>query len=169
MAAKAQISIEEYLRTSYPEMDREFVDGEVIEKAMPPKSHSMVQARLVEVFYELRKKAPLFALPELRTRTEATRYRIPDVSVYAGQIPEEEVPDTPPYVCIEILSPDDRMQQVLAKLKEYRAWGVAHIWVINPADQSLHEYGSDGLREEPVLRMPEYGLQVTGEELFPRA
>jgi Uma2 family endonuclease len=168
MSSKALISMEEYLRTSYPEMGCEFVDGEVIEKARPPKRHSMVQTRLVEVSYELRKQAPLFALPELRTRTDVPRFRIPDVSVYAGQIPHEEVPDTPPYVCIEILSPDDRMQQVLAKLKEYRAWGVAHIWVINPADRSLHEYGSDGLREEAVLRLPEYGLQVRGEELFPK-
>jgi Uma2 family endonuclease len=169
MAAKAQISIEEYLRTSYPEMDREFVDGEVIEKAMPPLDHARVQKLLLKAFLRWEAAPGLFAFPELRLRVSETKCLIPDVAVFAGKEPVDQVPDTPPYVAVEVLSPDDRMQHVYAKLKEYRAWGVAHIWVINPADQSLHEYGSDGLREEPVLRMPEYGLQVTGEELFPRA
>lgn len=165
---KALIGIEEYLRTSYPEIDCEYVDGEIFEKPMPPKSHSRVQARLIILFHEFRKAAPFSALPELRSRTDETRVRIPDVAVYIGE-PEEEVPSTPPYVAVEILSPDDKAQYLMAKLKEYRAWGAAHIWVINPADQSLSIFGSDGLREVPVLPLPEYNLQVTHEDLFPQA
>ena len=36
MAAKALIPVEEYLRTSYEDLDREYVDGEVVERPMPP-------------------------------------------------------------------------------------------------------------------------------------
>jgi len=169
MAGKALISMEEYLRTSYPEMDCEFVDGELIEKAMPPLDHARVQKLLLRAFMRWEAAPGLFAFPELRLRVSETKCLIPDVAVFAEAEPVEQVPNVPPYGVVEILSPDDRMQHVYVKLKEYRAWGVAHIWVINPADRSLHEYGSDGLREEVVLRMPEYGLQVTGEELFPQA
>jgi hypothetical protein len=36
------------------------------------------------------------------------------------------VPDTPPLIAIEILSPDDLLTEVREKLEEYRAWGVPH-------------------------------------------
>jgi Uma2 family endonuclease len=37
------------------------------------------------------------------------------------------VPDTPPLIVVEILSPDDRLTEVREKLEEYRAWGVPHV------------------------------------------
>jgi Uma2 family endonuclease len=92
--------------------------------------------------------------------------RIPDVAIYAGPEPEEEVPTLPPYIAVEILSPDDRVSYLMIKLAEYRGWGVAHIWVIDPMRQVLMEYGSDGLREVHGYLLPEYGLQVTYGEIF---
>jgi Uma2 family endonuclease len=128
-----------------------------------------VQKRLLLLFDRWESNHRLFALPELRNRTGETRCRIPDVAVYAGSEPREEVPTTPPLVAIEILSPDDRMQYLMEKLREYRAWGVAHIWVIDPAAKTLCEYGSDGLREVAALRLPEYGLAVGLGDLFPES
>ena len=47
--------VEEYLRTVY-EPDAEFVDGAIVERNPGENPHSMVQVRLVEIFYELKKK-----------------------------------------------------------------------------------------------------------------
>ena len=45
---------------------------------------------------------------EQRTRTQQfqPRYRIPDVCLTVGE-PEEDVFIDPPFLCVEILSPDD--------------------------------------------------------------
>lgn len=166
METKALISMEEYLRTSYPEMDCEYVDGEVIEKPMPPKSHSRIQAQLVLLFFSLRSHAAFTTWPEMRSRTGETRCRIPDIAVYVGE-PEGEVPAEAPYVAVEILSPDDKMTYLMEKLREYRAWGVAHIWVIDPSDKSLAEFASDGLRYVAAYGLPEYGLTVEHSDIFP--
>jgi Uma2 family endonuclease len=48
------------------------------------------------------------------------------------------VPDTPPLVAIEILSPDDRLIEVRQKLEEYQAWGVPHIWLIDPRSHRFY-------------------------------
>ena len=81
----------------------------MVVKPAPTKSHSKVQRRLIEISYELNKCCPFHAFPELRGRTTETRARIPDVAIYAGPEPEEEVPSLPPYIAVEILSPDDRV------------------------------------------------------------
>ena len=49
----------------------------------------------------------LESLTELRIRIESRKIRIPDVVVTELLIPDEEVFSTPPYLCIEIMSPDD--------------------------------------------------------------
>jgi Uma2 family endonuclease len=103
----------------------------------------------------------------LRLRLGASNYRIPDVTVFLGGPPSEPVPSTPPYTVIEIVSPDDRYTALLEKLEEYRAWGVPHIWLIDPQTRKLAELGSDGLRFVHSLRMPEQGAEIAYAEIFP--
>jgi Uma2 family endonuclease len=47
-------------------------------------------------------------------------------------IPDEEVFTSPPYLCIEIMSPDDTMASTQDRLDEYLQFGVPNIWVIDP-------------------------------------
>ena len=58
MATKPLVSAEEYLRTSFDGPDREYVDGEIVERNVGENQHSKAQGRLIEVFYELRKTKP---------------------------------------------------------------------------------------------------------------
>ncbi len=44
------MTIDEYLRTSYEGTDREYVDGEVVERSMPSLDHSEIQVRWIEIF-----------------------------------------------------------------------------------------------------------------------
>lgn len=166
MDAKTAISAEEYLRMSFDGADREFVDGDIVERAVGDKPHSILQARLIEIFYEIRKRHPLYALPELRHRLAATQYRIPDVAVFTGQPPMEDVPSSPPHVAIEIVSPDDRHTEVMQKLEEYLAWGVPNIWLIDPRLRQIAVYDSGGLREVPALKLSEFNVEISAAEIF---
>jgi Uma2 family endonuclease len=167
MATKAMVTIEEYLRTSYEGTDREYIDGEVVERSMHTKKHSAVQARLVEIFYDLRRVGlPFRSYPELRHRATERRVRIPDVAIFAGPEPEEDVPTIPPLVAVEILSSDDRMTQVLEKLREYDTFGVPHIWLIDPEKKELYVYQHGSLSAVRECSIPEYSVTITHGTIF---
>jgi Uma2 family endonuclease len=123
MGIKAALPVAEYLRTSFPDLDKEYRDGELVERSLPDYLHSKTQGFLIALFVALRKTFPVFVCPELRVQVRPGLIRISDVSVYYPNEPQERVPATPPFVAIEVLSPDDRMANVQNKLDEYRTWG----------------------------------------------
>jgi Uma2 family endonuclease len=166
MSTKSAVSLEDYLRTSFEGLDREYVDGEIVERTLPDRLHSRTQFRLAGLIWDLGKICPLHGMTELRSRVGATRIRIPDISVYAGQEPVESIPTEPPLVAIEILSADDWYSAVMQKLEEYKAWGVRHIWLVDPATRKLQVYADGTLSEVSALPIPEYNVQLTGAEIF---
>jgi Uma2 family endonuclease len=93
--------------------------------------------------------------------------RIPDLCVFL-QDPEERVPTKPPFLCIEILSPEDRMSRVEVRINDYLAMGVPYVWVLDPeTKQAFVATAADGLREVksgvlrtdgPVIEMPLVGM-----------
>ena len=102
-------------------------------------------------------------LPEVRVQVKATRFRVPDVWVVLGD-PGEEILTKPPFLCIEILSPEDRMSRMKERVNEYLAMGVPYIWVLDPQTkrtyvatqtEELHEVEDTVLRTaNPVLEVP---------------
>jgi len=157
MGAKTAISVEEYLRTSYPGLDREFREGEVLERALPDYLHSRTQVPLAALFVAVQRALDLYACAELRLQLAPGLYRIPDISVFQSR--PRTPPDSPPFIAIEILSPDDRMSEVRAKLEEYRQWGVPHVWLVDPHAKRMYTC-EDPLTEVPTLRIPELNLEV---------
>ena len=166
MATKPLVSVEEYLRTSFDGPDREYLDGEIVERNVGEKEHSRIQGRLVEIFYELRKSKPLFSYPELRLRLGPGRFRIPDVAIFAPEKPVESVPSVAPFVVIEIVSPDDRLTEIVQKLEEYHAWGAPHVWLIDPTIKKLFTYSSAGLLQARAFQLPEYGVEIPAGEIL---
>src|SRR5437764_8295390 len=105
MAVETLISLDEYLNTSY-DPDMEYVDGVLVERNVGDYLHSLVQRNLV---FALRRKYPhVKGLPELRSKTAETRYRIPDVCVLLAA-PKTRYPVDAAFLVVEILSEDDRM------------------------------------------------------------
>ncbi|HYM13404.1 MAG TPA: Uma2 family endonuclease [Bryobacterales bacterium] len=164
MATHTQVSLEEYLRASY-EPDAEYLDGEIVERNVGEYPHSNAQANLTGLFYSLRKKLPLHACTELRLRLAHARYRVADLAVFAPEAPTENVPSSPPLIIVEIVSRDDGYTQIMEKLEEYRAWGVAHVWLVDPWVRKLYVYTA-GLSEVPAFQVPEYNLELPAAEIF---
>src|SRR5512132_2416406 len=102
MSTRSAVSIDDYLHTSFEGLDREYVDGEIVERTLPDLFHSKTQARLCGLMWDLAKTYPFHGRPDLRSRVAATRLRIPDFSLYVGDEPTERIPTTPPLVAIEI-------------------------------------------------------------------
>ncbi len=159
------MSVEEYLHTSFDGADREYLDGEVVERNMGSKSHGKIQLRLGSLLQTLEQRTGVYVVVEVRQKVTATRFRIPDVAVFE-QEPAEEVPSTPPLVAIEVLSPDDRVGYIVPKLEEYRQWGVRHIWLADPEDRKLFTYGETGLHEVTELSLAEQGIVLTIQDVF---
>src|ERR1700693_5533717 len=101
--ATTQIGVEEYLDLVFddrPEPD--YVDGEVVERALPTPVHSQIQGLLILLFAPLITRFRLLLLPELRVRIEPRRFRVVDLAVYRDARPEGRYATTPAFVAIEI-------------------------------------------------------------------
>lgn len=165
MGTKAALPVAEYLRTSYPDLDKEYRDGELVERSLPDYLHSRTQGLLIILLGALRTMFPVFVCPELRLQVRPGLYRIPDVSVFYPNEPHERVPATPPFVAIEILSPDDRMSDVRNKLAEYREWGVTHVWLVDPHSKRMYTCDTE-LVEVSKLQINELGLELKPVDIF---
>jgi Uma2 family endonuclease len=132
MATTHLVSAEEYLHTSF-EHDAEYVEGRIVYRSEPKKPHSKMQAFLLLNLHGIGQPLGYRVWPEQRVRTQANpaRYRVPDLCVTFGE-PDEDVFTEPPYLCIEILSPDDVAAEVSAKADEYLTLGVLYVWVVDP-------------------------------------
>lgn len=164
MGARMGVSVEEYLHTSFPDLDREYRDGEIVERALPDYLHGKVQALLVAMFIGLRDRVPVFPCVETRMKVRTGLYLIPDVAVFYREEPEG-IPENPPLMAIEVLSTDDRWAAVREKLEEYRRWGVAHVWLVDPHSRRLYTCDA-GLNEVGKLAVPELGMEVTPAQIF---
>jgi Uma2 family endonuclease len=165
--ARSQIGVEEYLDLVFddrPEPD--YVDGGVVERALPTPVHSQIQGLLVVLFAPLITRFRLVLLPELRVRVEPSRFRVVDLAVYRDSRPEGRYATTPAYVAIEIVSPDDRHSELTERLEDYRRWGVPHVWLVDPQLRRVYEYTEAGLLQFPALRLPEFDFEISAQELF---
>jgi len=166
MATQTLVSPEEYLKSTFAGLDREYVYGEILERAKPTYLHGSVQALLCILFGTLRRNHPIFVVTEVRHTLQSNAlYRIPDVAVFANERPQGIYPDTPPLVAIEIASPEDRLNETLQKFSEYLAWSIPNIWLIDPEGKKLYIYDSTGLHPVHSLPLPQYDFTITLADL----
>jgi Uma2 family endonuclease len=160
MAVGTLVSLEEYLATSY-DPDVEYVDGVLEERNVGDYLHSLIQSNII---YALRRKYPhLKILPEFRSNTARTRYRLPDISVLLSPPATRYLLD-PAHIVIEILSDDDKMTKVLEKLAEYESKGVPHIWLVDPRLKLMSVYESGDLKHVETFRAGD--IELSAGEIF---
>ncbi len=166
MATSTQTPVEEYLRTSY-DPDREYVDGEVLDRNVGEQDHSFIQKRLLRFLMQQEEQLGICAVQEWRMRLDARHYRIPDVMIIVGPVDRERVRSKPPFVCIEILSPEDRQSRMQKKVAEYLAFGVGYVWVLDPESKEAFAYTTNGFEKvSTVLRTENPVIEIPLTEIF---
>jgi Uma2 family endonuclease len=165
MAIATGVSLEEYLHTEY-EPDCDYVDGTLEDRNVGKRRHSRTQKRLIEILSPLVVRLGLEPLPEQRLQVSATRVRIPDVCLTPLE-DDSEVPGKPPALCIEILSPDDRVGRLVNVVADYLAFGVPMIWIIDPYDRAAFVVTQQNPAMQPVdtLRWNDVVLELS--EILP--
>ena len=148
--ATTQVSLKEYLTTDY-EPGCDYVDGELEERNVGEKEHSIVQAFFIKWFAIYEEQWKLEGCPEIRIQVSPTRVRIADIAILPINVPYEAVPAQPPVAVIEVLSPEDRVSRYQQRLDDYRAMGVANIWVIDPMRRKAYDCSQRGW--QPVDRL----------------
>jgi len=165
MSTRALVPVEEYLRMSFEGPDPEYLDGELVERNLGDDSHSSTQSNLDGILHPLKKKFRIHVRPEIHMRLAPTRISVADLAIFREK-PADRIPSSPPYVVVEIVSPGDRYIEIHDKLEEYRHWGIKHIWLMDPTSQTFSVYDDAGLREVPVLVLPEYELTIQKSDVF---
>lgn len=95
--------------------------------------------------------------------------RRPDVAFVSFQrwprdrrVPESEAWDVIPDLAIEVVSPTNDFDEVLRKVSEYFAAGVALVWVVIPSRKQIYVYHS-----ETDVRVLPLADQLDGENVLP--
>ena len=167
MKAAALISVEEYLRTTY-EPDCDYVDGELVERNVGELEHSGLQTEIVYCFRSQRRAWKVHAYVAQRVQVKSTRFRVPDVCVVRAPKPTEPVFRMPPFICIEVLSKKDSLENIQSKIDDYLNFGVPYVWVINPRTRRAWVYTADAIVEakDGILRTENPAIVVPLADLF---
>jgi Uma2 family endonuclease len=156
------ISVAEYLASNF-EPDCDYVDDHIEERKVGEWSHSSLQLQVGSFLLTQYASQGIRVATETRVQVKANRLRVPDICVVIGH-PGEEVLTKPPFICIEILSPEDRISRLEARIKDYLDMGVPYVWVLDPHTKQVYAATkAEGLREvksgvlrteNPAIEMP---------------
>ena len=115
-------------------------------KPMPSLNHSYVQLRLGAEF--LVRHPNLISFSELTLQVAYDHRRTPDLSVYAEHKVDFRrdviAPDEPPLTVVEIFSPSQSPQDVMALVDEYFSFGVKTCWLVTPYLRNIAIFCADG-------------------------
>src|SRR5579884_313748 len=169
MATLAPVSLAEYLNTDY-EPDCDYVDGVLQERNVGKRRHSRTQALLsARLIYE-EKGHGFQVLIAQRVQVSPTRVRIPDICLIPAEA-REETTQTPPLLCIEILSPEDRWSRVQDRLTDYLKFGVRTVWIIDPYSNEAWIATPETVAtpvEDGKLRCAELNLKIPMADILPQ-
>jgi len=142
MAVATQVAVSTYLTTLY-HPDCDYVDGVLEERNVGEKDHSKLQMAIAAYLYARRKELGIQVFPEQRIQVTPSLFRVPDICVTVVE-PEEQVLTNPPFLCVEILSPEDRASRILKKVNDYLRIGVKFVWTIDPESHDAIVYHQQG-------------------------
>src|SRR5579863_10157232 len=168
MSTKLLMDVEEYLRTSFEGSDCDYLDGEVVERNMGELPHADVQGNLLRLLQRFRSKLGIRVVPEIRIQIHSRRFRVADLALWRGDDIGTKIPTRPPFLVVEILSPEDRTVRMLPKIQEYLSIGVEYVWLIDPEEKAALRYS----RKHPegavvtMLRTENPDIEIPLESAF---
>ena len=167
MATTLQVAMADYMTTSY-RPDREYIDGEVVERNMGKYEHGRLQGLLFLLLtLEYEESLRVQAVPEWRVQVSPTRVRIPDLVIVPGG-PQPPVLVEPPLLVVEILSPGDTYSDMQRRSSDYLRMGVKTIWIIDPETRTGRQCVGDTWAAADILEVPGTPIRVELGALFRR-
>jgi Uma2 family endonuclease len=163
MATGTLASVNEYLSTSY-RPDREYLDGVILERNMGEFDHSNLQIAIASYLYTRRKELGITVVPEQRVQVSPTRFRVPDVCVTLAE--PEQIFTKPPFICIEILSPEDRLSAMQERVSDYLKMGVPYVWILDPKTRLAYRCTAEGMHHVSELRTENPTIVLPLADLF---
>src|SRR5437667_12329148 len=139
-------------RMSIPDKQVELVRGQLVVREPPGTWHGAVAANLTCHLGDFVRRHGLglvFAQDTgFKIASDPDTVRAPDVAFVArdrtGLIQARGYAELAPDLLAEILSPDDRPADVLAKVADWLAAGTRRVWVIDPERSEARVYRRDG-------------------------
>jgi Uma2 family endonuclease len=148
----------------------ELVRGKVIELPAPLRLHGVVSSTTVWLlggYVQKRRKGYVTANGAgVILERDPDTVRGPDVALYEDAERFEDLHpkygEVPPRVAAEVLSPNDRADQVLRKITDYLRNGVEMVWLIDPEARTVTVY-----RPDQGPRLLEESDELTAEDILP--
>ena len=161
------VTVAEYLHTSY-RPDCDYVDGRIEERNVGEHDHGYLQLLLGHLFLTNREAWGVRAVTDVRTQVSRSHFRVPDLSVLRADAPKERILTHPPLIVIEILSPEDRLGRFQDRIDDYLAFGIPHIWVIDPERRTAWTATKGGMHValNGELTVPGTPIRVVLSEMF---
>jgi Uma2 family endonuclease len=167
LATAPIISVEEYLHSVYkPDVD--LVDGVLEDRNVGEFDHYKLQRALLFLLAEGENKGGYFVVQETRMQVSPTRFRVPDTCLVSSEkLPNRIIHDAP-LLCIEILSPEDRVTRLQRRCKDYLDMGVPEVWLFDPATRVAYVMRGDTMTEyrEGSLTLESAKLEVALKDVF---
>ena len=116
-----------------------------------------------------RPESGIQVVPTIRIQTSSTRVRVADIAVWRPGDIGTRIPTVPPFLVVEILSPEDRMVRMQEKVAEYLAIGAECVWLIDPEERKAIVYSQQAPagRLEQVLRTQNPDIEIPLSAVLP--
>ena len=109
------------------------------------------------------------SLQETRLQVSPTRFRVPDTCLMRQDDLPERIITKAPLLCIEVMSPEDRLPRLINRCHEYLAIGVPVVWIIDPGRRSAHILATDSSVAElrtGTLELARPPIQLSLSQVF---
>lgn len=158
---KAIITEEDLVRLDAGGARYELADGELVEMSPVGVRHAEIAGNGYDILKPHVKANQLGSVYmdgliyvlHIDPVTEKRTVRIPDISfVRKGRLPADFDRSRPfpgaPDLAVEVVSPDEGADELLAKIRDYFAYGTEQVWVLYPEQRELHQHirGEKGIR-----------------------
>ena len=146
------VSADELERITIPGKVTELVRGRLVVREPPGTQHGVIAMNLAYYVADYVRRHELGAVlaqdTGFKIASSPDTVRAPDVAYVAreraARIPARGYAELAPDLLAEVLSPDDRPAEVLAKVADWLAAGVRLVWVVDPERAEARVYRPDG-------------------------
>ncbi len=170
VSTSSLLTAEELERISIPGKVTELIRGRLIVREPPGTWHGAISAKLTYLLADFVYRQGLGMVfgqdTGFKVGSEPDTVRAPDVAFVArervGVIRRRGYAQLAPDLLAEILSPDDRAGEILAKVADWLAAGTKIVWVVDPERREARVY-----RQDSSLSVLGSDESLEGEEVLP--